>query len=848
MLILQILFIFHNVKQQKCQKNLEGNFILNNIQEDNYFKITPGIVETKYLYKRETPFNFYISNEMNQPSDLIINFYSVNFNIKIKIYNKGNKNDNTEVLPNLIGHDKDTFSLSLDKNEINNTLISIEPLNNDYYYNYNRTFPLIINSIINKNEIIPSLNISEKEPIYLSFNGNFKKLYLIYELKNITNDSFIALLFSYHENANFKVTISDENGFELKKKVLNILDSDNIFLTNELKDIKYLSIKIKYNTDNLDDINTNKIQALLKLEIKTNKSPPTLLEKNYINKGLITSNLEYKYFYFEIFKGEGGEIILHDKRQSGILIGSIIPKSSINDKIINPNIYPKINSPKQKNSLNYDKHLLKLYINFNDTEICDEGCYILISYYHEKFSTKNNLIIGFEFTLLLRAWDDKEFKSQIINIPLNEYVFGFFEKMSVKEHYYSFYISDEIDEIIIQIQGENFKGFYGNGKIKVNENLDWYNVKELNISSSKDIKLINTSEYKNNYISFLMKPKDEIFSFYYFRILLTMLKKENDIIIFPLDSNMGNNCIVKNNYCFFLLKNDYNIFSLNLTIFTSTQDKQSVIMSKNIDNINAFDFNLSSDIIYNLTEINQSEYHYVNFKIDNYTEYVIFPFAFEEGIVKNILSTFYDANKEIIPNIYSSNIYKLDNNNKQIHLSLKNNNFKINFGSFYGEGIVKWGDYFKNQFFGQNMQRQIYKIPIKDQNTDITFQDRGDFIIYIKLMNLNVNRIFIFESNVNDFVQNEKFPLYYILRLEEENNDSIDINLKIINLNDKINGNDTKFDIEGSLINIFEYEGITKYDRQLRNSIKGEYDVCTKIGYLNIPIKLNKFLFHLLII
>jgi len=230
---------------------------------------------------------------------------------------------------------------------------------------------------------------------------------------------------------------------------------------------------------------------------------------------------------------------------------------------------------------------------------------------------------------------------------------------------------------------------------------------------------------------------------------------------------------------------------------------------------------------------------YVNFKIDNYTEYVIFPFAFEEGIVKNILSTFYDANKEIIPNIYSSNIYKLDNNNKQIHLSLKNNNFKINFGSFYGEGIVKWGDYFKNQFFGQNMQRQIYKIPIKDQNTDITFQDRGDFIIYIKLMNLNVNRIFIFESNVNDFVQNEKFPLYYILRLEEENNDSIDINLKIINLNDKINGNDTKFDIEGSLINIFEYEGITKYDRQLRNSIKGEYDVCTKIGYLNIPIKLN---------
>ena len=830
MLILQILFIFLNVKQKKCLNDLEGNIIFNNSKDDKDFIITPGIVETKYLYKRETPFNFIFSNETNYLYDLIINFYSINCKINIKIYNKSNMNDIGKALPHLIGHDKDSYSIRINKSEIKNTLINIEPLNNDLYYNYNRTYPLVINSIIIDDKE-STLKIDEKDPIYIHFNKTFNKIILSYELKNITNDSFAALFFSYHENAFFEVIVLDENKSEMKKKILNPLDFDNIFLTEELQLIKNLFIEIEYLPQDIDDY---KNQALLKFEIKTNKSPPTILEKNYINKGLITSNLEYKHFYFEVFEGEGGELILHDKRQSGILIGSIIQKENINN-ITNPDIYPKIN---QSNSLKFDKHLLKLYFNFEDTNMCTEGCYILISYYHEKFNTTKNIIIGSEFTLLLRIWDDIEFNSQIINIPLNEYVFGFFEKGSVKRHYYSIYITDSTDEIEIQIQGTNIEGFYGSGKRKINEDLIWYDVKELNFSKSKDIKPISTAEYQNDYMSFLIKPIKNSFSIYYFRIL----KKDNENgIILPLDSNLGNNCILENNYCYFLLKNDYNIFSLNLTIFISEQYADYSIYSKNIDVFkkSEFDDYINGTDKY-ISDFKNYKNQYINVENDINVEYVfliIYVNNEERIITNNILSTFYDVRREINPNIYSSRLYKLDYISKYVNISLEKD-FKINFCSFYGEGIVTMNDFFKNQIFTQNMLRQYYKIPLKNNITNINFQDIKDFTFYIKLINFKMNRRIKIGKTLNDFIQNEEFPLFYTIPLEKEDNHDLDINFKIINLNDNLE-KDTNFEIEGSITNLRESERIMNYGKQFENAIKGEYDLCTKIGFLNLPFKFN---------
>ena len=379
---------------------------------------------------------------------------------------------------------------------------------------------------------------------------------------------------------------------------------------------------------------------------------------------------------------------------------------------------------------------------------------------------------------------------------------------------------------------------YGKNKRKINENLKWYNVEYLNISKFKDIISISTKEFKNDYISFLIKQKKDQFSFYYFRILL---KKSKELIL-PLDSNIRNNCNLIKNHCFFLLKNDYNIFSLSLTIFTSEKNKYFSIYSKDIDNLYTFDFNYYIEMSqsFNYSYFLNRDNNYINIENDNNKEYVFLSIFIEEGIINNILSTFYDVKKEISPNIYSSKIYKLDNNEKSVHLSLKNN-FKISFCSFYGEGRVNWNDYFQDQIFSQNMLGKYYEIPIKDNNTDINFQDEENFIIYIKLRNIGGDKRFSLGKTLNDFIKNENFPLYYFFYLEKRDNEDIDINFKIINLNDEIEGNDTKFEIEGDLINMYEYEQIKSKGKQFSNSIKGDYDVSTKIGFLNFPFKvINK--------
>ena len=117
----------------------------------------------------------------------------------------------------------------------------------------------------------------------------------------------------------------------------------------------------------------------------------------------------------------------------------------------------------------------------------------------------------------------------------------------------------------------------------------------------------------------------EMFSIYYFRILL--LKKGGNNIIYPLDSNIGDFCYPKQEkdkfYCYFLLKNYYNDFSLNYSISTSNNNDKIIYNYYKVVNgeilgkkVNKF--------------VSQSNYY------DNAS---LVKFMFENERVVNILST-----------------------------------------------------------------------------------------------------------------------------------------------------------------------------------------------------------------
>ena len=129
----------------------------------------------------------------------------------------------------------------------------------------------------------------------------------------------------------------------------------------------------------------------------------------------------------------------------------------------------------------------------------------MITYYSD-ISTSLE-ITGTEFSILSRIWDEEEFISQIINIPLNEYIFGYFDETNVNIHYYSVFIPYETDNIYIEIHGKNILGYSKEGIVKINTYKTTGNTKKL-FDECQNIKIITLNKkdiglnsFKGKYIS-----------------------------------------------------------------------------------------------------------------------------------------------------------------------------------------------------------------------------------------------------------------------------------------------------------------------------------------------------------
>ena len=181
-------------------------------------------------------------------------------------------------------------------------------------------------------------------------------------------------------------------------------------------------------------------------------------------------NTHYHYYYMEVFRGEEGEIMLHNKIHNGYLSHEIIEKNITDEKEILENLnkyFPQYDDKEDLLFNKYNDYSKKLNFSSYETEICENGCYLLITYYSPEINLAN--IDGIEYTLLARIWDEDEFKSQIINIPLNEYIFGAIEPSfySINAHYYSIFIPED-NNIIFEFQGKNIDALLQKGIIQIN--------------------------------------------------------------------------------------------------------------------------------------------------------------------------------------------------------------------------------------------------------------------------------------------------------------------------------------------------------------------------------------------
>ena len=358
-----LMLVFHFIVCINEYNSYSETTILQNIQE-----IEPGLSNTYFIqYEKQTFFSFNIDGQ----EKIQVNIHGINCNFELDFNGK---------LINEIN--LDTYSFEL---EPENRNITIKPLldviDGKYKENYGKkSCPLLINSFF-INDRQPILKVENKEDswIYLT-NTSYNTLNILYDINEVSKDSFTTLSFRINIKSHFSINVTYQNKNAQNRSLSKeIYQTTNIFLNSEF---------LLYNEDNEQTIEPNTGGNLsIIIENKDNetinmlfkiieKDTISIIEKNALNFGFLTSNTNYQYYYTEVLQGEEGELILHNKRLYGVLYGKIVDKNETNKASLNDtSFYPNATSNETEQIyLNYNQHLLKLNFSYHDTSHCFKGC------------------------------------------------------------------------------------------------------------------------------------------------------------------------------------------------------------------------------------------------------------------------------------------------------------------------------------------------------------------------------------------------------------------------------------------------------------------------------------------
>ena len=793
-----------------------------------------GLSQTYNIeYRKDSKFFFDIIDESNYQ----VNLHSINCNFKLdfegKIINQINL---------------DTYSLKMNADNKN---ITIKPLidiiDGVEKENYDKKrCHLSMNSIkLDK----PEIKIETKEDSIFYFDSqDLHSLNVSYKLNNISNDSFAALFFQFNEKSNFSINVINNNELNSSHVISkNIYNSTYIFINSD--NLQTVIPKETINLNIIIEKNGNK-PVNLRFKIIENEMI-SILQKDTLNYGFMTTQSNHQYYYMEVFKREEGQIMLHNKRFYGQLIAKIVNKAEIKESQLNDtSIYPK-ESLNDSNYLNYQQNSLQLNYNYKDTSKCFEGCYLLITYEQikcEGYYPK----IGYEFTLLSRSWNYSDYIPQIVDIPFNEYILGTFEKDSISHHYYSIYIPEDAEKIIIQLEGNYIDVFYGEGRKRINTMKPEEDDHNLEIIENQNLITLEKEKIKskNNIISFAFRPKDyfaDIFSFYYFRILYL---KKDESLFFPIDSTLGNLCLpeyddeTKLSYCRLMFENKYNELAINFSVSSYNQNEYFKIYVTAIHKDGTTEEALLENFLiywnpYNI--INTSDHSYYN-NFTNDIEYIYFIFEFQNSEIKSIISALYDSIKNYYPQIYSPQMFYISAFTKTCFYRVKNNYtliYQYIYGTPYYNAWVNVSFLNYNQFFSnRNFRGKPFALDV-DSNTDTIdyiIWEGAELLFVFKLEYVMRNKGIIeirSGETRSQVMESGIFPLYYYLKLKNEDYNNIDINLRLNSFDDSVMKNN--FEIKGYLLDEDTIKRkINGEYIQLNNKIDGYYSNKFKVGLLEV--------------
>ena len=765
----------------------------------------------------------------------LANFYSPNcvFNVT-RIINKNGKNTYKEIdtsddyAQEIINIDDESYN---DENyiyKIESESESISEYNKKLCAIYVSGVELDEDKSYSPTDINEGIFVTEGIPQIFIFNENHKIIKYTYHVANRSDDVIID--FELLEKTTYEVIIYIQDSrfkYEISRNVHLLIYKEEIGFYCEENQICIIRMYII--------LAENGKTPRLETTISQTNEPPLYLEKNSVQEEILIGN-NYKYYYLDIGKGQTGYIIADYKRGNGNIYGKIVPKNQI-DESSNAD-WRGFHFPKEK-YLDYDSYLKKLIINEKDTNICESGCYLLLTFqFYSSENDKENNLRSHQLLIINRIDPPKQYNEiPSIEMTINCFVIGSIPPSKDKEVYdfYELTIPYDSNEIYIDWQADfpNLFIYIGEKQAtKDNNHFSFssighdtvYKITKEEIIKNKNITLKNKNSLKDlklnvgiqtNYADSLSN------SVYALRFYLPTKSKNSDLEIFHIRSDQKIQCRPQsrdnNLFCYFAIIFDKGDIDGELTVYMQSQNKNKIIhYYANLVDARQIEKNNLRFLEENIPKPGNCTYNYETSKLPYIYipeipdgESLLIKVETKTNDIIELFSSINHGDKIIIPNPSTQQLFSIKENS-EIFLDFTSSysSLIINIKSISGKGEIFWEDE-KEKMYYLNGDDEL-SFPSGNGLSNLIIHSNQDNYSnnnlpgFIFLLNFYPKNDFIFEQikigssvelNYNDF----KFPLNYFTKLDYSEDVTISFNFYDFNLEK----NKEELDINNSLFVIF---------------------------------------------
>ena len=641
--------------------------------------------------------------------------------------------------------------------------------------------------------------LSDQVPYYISLNKNIKTYKLLYPLPNSKYDPMYKINFFEETPIKINQRVEKEKDDEINTVFSkDIKPSSKILKNCEEDDICYLTIEIIYDEEPENPI-------ILEVIPKSLNEIPGVLLDNKIKQDFTPIYGTGQQYMAKILKDEEGEIYFNYKYFSGELIGKIINI----DKKSWKNRY---DLPEKNEYLTYDKLKQKLSFTKQETNRCNNGCYLFVEINNlERFKEENDYEgLNMDYSIFLKKSEN------IVQLRLNEIIIGTLTKTIDEKYieYYSIIIPYSTNKIFIDYSSENTNIIINSENILPTKENSEFSFESTGkdqifiIDNSKDSEDLKS---KNYIIGIYTNKLNNRVSQYSFRIRAEQKLINNYIYT---DMNTESICQTKENNqnCYFIIpiinKNDNNNLFL-YAISTSNSDDLFISYKKIKIHANITDGEYIDDDNYEITSKDEFIKNMLfisntQLKITEY-ENILIKIDVPEKRVVTLLHTFKTNLKESLLNPKNKILYYM-NQNEELYLDIPEGAkslVHINVINGKAKGGYEYDENSIQEISGKYSSMYLQSTENKEDSRRIIIKTDSEnpfyFYAYIKIGSVkrNINDIGIGSGKLRT---GEGFPIEFYSKISENKDYTINFNIQNIKEIEDLNSDINIFKIKAYIV------------------------------------------------